>query len=119
MGFASGRGDGSAGGGYLFLRQVAHIGLAFFDKLYGVFIQGLEIIRSIVFSIPVEAQPFHVFLDGIDIFGVFLGGVGVVETQVAFAAVFFGQPEVQANGFGMAYMKITVGVRAENGCVPW
>ena len=56
-----------------------------------------------------------IFLDGIYIFGVFLGGVGVVVAEIGFAAVLLRQAEVQANTFGVAQVKVSVGLRREAG----
>jgi hypothetical protein len=46
---------------------------------------------------PAADEPVHVLLDGIDVFDVLLGGVGVVHAQVADAAEFAGDAEVQAD----------------------
>ena len=62
-----------------------------------------------------EAQPFDVFFDGIDVFVVFFFRVGVVETQVAQAVVNISQTEVQADGFGVADVQVTVRLRREAG----
>jgi len=94
--------------------QVADIGLAFFDEFYSPIIHLLKIIGSEIETVfPVPSQPADVFNDGIDIFLVFLGGIGVVKTQVAFAAKFLGNAEVQTNTFGMADVEIAVGFRRE------
>ncbi len=51
----------------------------------------------------------NVLLDGIDIFHVFAGGIGVVKAQVADAPrVLGGDAEVKADGFGVPDMKVTV-----------
>ena len=64
---------------------------------------------------PIEAKPAHVALDGVDIFLFFLGRVGVVETQIAVAAEFLGDAEIQADRFGMADMQIAVRLRRKAG----
>jgi hypothetical protein len=57
-------------------------------------VQLVEILRGIAhFAGPVEAQPFDVALDGVDVFLVFLGRVGVVETQVRDAAELLARPK--------------------------
>src|ERR1700681_3959995 len=38
---------------------------------------------------PIAAEPVGVFDDGIDVLGFFFGRIGVVKSQVAFAAEFF------------------------------
>ena len=57
---------------------------------------------------PVEAEPAHVALDGVDIFLLFLGRVGVIETQIAMAAELLRHAEVEADRLGVADMQIAV-----------
>jgi hypothetical protein len=57
---------------------------------------------------PVIAQPADVFLDGVDIFLLFLDRIGVVEAQVAAAAEFLGDAEVQPDRLGVADMQVAV-----------
>ena len=64
---------------------------------------------------PIEAEPAHVGLDGVDIFLLFLGRIGVVETQIAMAAEFLGDAEIQRDRLGVADMQITVRLRREAG----
>ena len=64
---------------------------------------------------PIEAEPMDVMLDGVDEFLLFLGRVGVVEAQVALAAEFLGDAEVQANGLGVADVEIAVRLRRKPG----
>ena len=56
--------------------------------------------------------------DGIDIFDLFLGRVGVVHPQVADAAEFARDAEVEADRFGMADVEIAVRLRRETGVDP-
>ena len=56
-----------------------------------------------------------VTLDGLDILGVFLGGVGIVKAQVAQTAVLFGGAEVDGQGLAVADVQITVGFRRKTG----
>src|SRR5258706_404112 len=60
---------------------------------------------------PVEAKPAHVALDGIDIFLLFLGRVGVVEAQIAAAAELLGDAEIQTDRLGVADMEVAVRLR--------
>jgi len=62
---------------------------------------------------PLEAQPLHRLEDGVDIFLLFLLGVGVVEAHVADAAVGLGEAEVQADRLGVAVVKVAVGLGRE------
>ncbi|MNH08227.1 hypothetical protein D3C79_676360 [compost metagenome] len=96
--------------------QVADIGLATLDQFNGPVVQLAEIVRGIAHVAgPVEAQPLDVALDRVDVFLVFLGRVGVVESQVTDAAEFLGQAEVHADRLGVADVQVTVGLRRETG----
>ncbi len=57
---------------------------------------------------PVEAEPAHVGLDGVDIFLLFLHRIGVVEAQVAAPAEFLRDAEIQADRLGVADMEVAV-----------
>ena len=58
----------------------------------------------------------HIFLNGIDVFHVFLNRIRVVKAQIAFAAEFLCKTEVDADGFGMADMQIAVGFGRKRVC---
>ena len=68
----------------------------------------LEVIRSVVFVTPLVAKPLDILFDGIDVLHVLLGGVGVVEAQVAHAAMLRGDAEVEADGLGVADVEVAV-----------
>ena len=53
--------------------------------------------------------------DGIHVFGIFLHRIGIVEAQVAQPAVLLRQPEVDADGLGVADVQIAVRLRREPG----
>ncbi len=53
--------------------------------------------------------------DGIDKFLVFFGRVGIVKTQMASSLIVFRQTEIQADGFGMPDMQVTIGFWRETG----
>src|SRR5690606_20096320 len=57
---------------------------------------------------PVEAQPAHVPLDRFDELLLLLQGIGVVEAQIAAAAEFLGDSEVQADRLGVSDVQIAV-----------
>ena len=60
--------------------QIADVGLSQPDQLFSVFIKLGEIIRRIKHAVaPVEAKPLDVFLNGVDVFDVFLAGVRIIE----------------------------------------
>src|SRR5262249_19825356 len=62
-------------------------------------------------GVPGEAEPADVFLDRVDVLDVFLGRIGVVETQVAGAAVLLRDAEVEADRLGMADVQVAVRFR--------
>ena len=90
--------------------QIADVGLALLDEQHGPVVELLEIIGGVEQAVPLEAEPLHVLHDRIDVLGLFLGGVGVVEAQVALAAVLEGGAEVEADRLGMADVQIAVGL---------
>src|SRR5690606_2524025 len=99
----------------LFRRQIADVRLAGLDQVNGPLVQLLEVIGSVMLLGPLKAQPAHILPDGIDVLLIFLGRVGVIETQVALAAELLGQAEVQTDRLGMADMQVAVGLRREAG----
>ena len=106
---------GAAVGPHFFEGLVVHVGQAALDELLGPFVELVEIVGSVALLRPLEAQPFDVFLDGIDILHVFLGRIGVVVAEIRLAAVFLGKAEIDTQALGMAQMKIAVGLRREAG----
>ena len=65
---AAGLGQRAAPGAHLLRREVVDVGIALADQLLGPFVQLLEVIRSEVQVLaPVEAEPAHVILDGLDV----------------------------------------------------
>ena len=100
----------------LVLALVVDIGLAGADQVLGPAIEPLEIVGGVIEVLaPIEAEPAHVALDGVDIFLLFLGRVGVVETQMAAAAEFLRDAEIQADRLGVADMQIAVRLRRKAG----
>ena len=99
----------------LVLGLVVHIRKTPLDKVFGPLIELVEIITGIQFLVPLEAQPLDVFLDGIHIFRVFLGGIGIVVAEVGFAAVFLCEAEIEADALGMSQVQIAVGFRGKTG----
>ena len=96
--------------------QIVDVGLAGLDQLHGPVVQLVEVLRGIAhFTGPFETQPLHVAFDGVDVFLVFLGRVGVVETQVRDAAEFLGQAEVHTDRLGVTDVQVAVGLRRETG----
>jgi hypothetical protein len=109
-------GQGAAGETHLLLRLVVDIGLAGADQVLTPRTKLLEIVRRVIEMLaPIEAEPAHVTLDGIDIFLRLLGRVGVVVAQVAVAAELLSHAEIEADRLGMADMEIAVRLRRKAG----
>src|SRR5829696_2897560 len=64
---------------------------------------------------PIEAEPAHVALDRVDIGLLLLNRIGVVETQMATATEFLGDPEVEADRLSVTDMQIPVRLRRKPG----
>ena len=93
-------------------RLIVHIRFAGFDQLDGPCIHAVEIIGSVIqVRFPIETQPAYAVLDGVDIFLLLLRRVRVVEPQIACAAEFPGDPEIDADRLGVADVQIAVGLR--------
>ena len=92
----------------LLLRLVVDVGQPLLDEDDGPLVELVEVVRCIALQRPVEAEPVDVALDRIDILDVLLDGVRVVEAQVALAAVFLGQTEVDADALGVADVQVAV-----------
>ncbi len=109
-------GQGAARRAHLVLRLVVDIGLAGADQVFGPLVKLLEIIRRMIEMLaPIEAEPAHVGLDGVDIFLLLLGRVGVVEAQIAMAGEFLGDAEIEADRLGVADMQVAVRLRRKPG----
>ena len=88
---------------------IVYIGLAVFNELYSKFVQLLKVVGSIEHPlIPAKAQPFYILLDGIHILHIFLDRICVIKAEIAQAVVLLCQAEIQADGLGMANMKIAI-----------
>ena len=109
-------GERAAVGPHLVGGQAVHIGQAVLDEVHGVAVERLEIVGGVArLTAPVEAQPADVLLDGVHVLDVFLRGIGVVEAEVARAAEFGGDAEVQADRLGMADVQVAVRLGREAG----
>src|SRR5262245_22383788 len=108
---ASGLGQRPTVPSHLLLRLVVDIGLAAADQVLGPGVELLEIVRGMVeMRPPIETEPTHIAFDGIDIFLLLLGGIGVVEAQVTAAAEFLRDAEIEADCLRVANMQIAVGL---------
>ena len=116
-GFLAGHVHVAALGAYFLHRLFVHVGQSLVDEGDGAFVKEIEHVAGKKEIVPpVEAQPADVFLDAVHIFLVFLAGVGVVKAQVAARArKFLGDTEIEADGFGMSDMEVTIGFRRKAG----
>ena len=107
----TGLGKSSAVFSYFVCGEVVNIRLTVLNKLYRTFIDKIKIARRIKALVPFEAEPLYILFYGVYVFGVLFLGICVVETQIAYSAVFLSRTEVYANCLCVAYMQITVGLR--------
>ena len=105
------RGDGAAPFANLLLRLRIDVRLVVGHQAFGDLVELLEIVRRVVFRVPLKAQPLHVALDRLHVLHIFRGGIGVVKTQIAGAAVLLRDAEVQADRFGVTHVQEPVGLR--------
>ena len=107
---------------HLLVGLVVDIGLARFDQDLGPFVEALEIVRGVEEVVaPVEAEPAHVALYGIDIFLLLLRRIGVVEAEIAVSAELGRDAEIEADRLGVTNVEIAVRLRREardDGLVP-
>ncbi len=115
----AGLGEGAAVLADLVGGEVVNVGLAGLDKAGRPRIQLLEVVGGEVQVLaPVEPQPAHVGLDGVDVLLLFFHRVGVVEAQVAAAVELGGDAEVEADRLGVADVEVAVRLRREPGDDP-
>ena len=94
----------------LFRAQVAHKGLAGPDELNCPLIELVEVVGGVKDPIfPIKTQPANIVDNGINVLGFFLGGIRIVKAQIGLAAKLRGQAKVQADGFSMSNVEITIG----------
>ena len=97
-------------------REVVHVGLAGPDQVDGPRVELLEVVGRVVEVLaPVEPEPAHVRLDGVDVLLLFLRGVRVVEAQVAAAAELARNAEVEADRLRVADVQVAVRLGREAG----
>ena len=109
-------GQRAAARAHLLRALVVDIGLAGADQVLGPVVELLEIVRGVEEVVaPVEAEPAHVALDGVDVLLLLLHRVGVVEAQVAAPAELLGDAEIQADRLGVADMQVAVRLRRKAG----
>ena len=115
----AGLGEGAAVLANLVGGEVVDVGFAGLDELQGPLVELAEVVGGVAEAFPVEAEPAHVFLDGVDVLLLFLFGIGVVEAQVGLAAELVGEAEVEADGLGVADVEVAVGLGRKAGLDDW
>ena len=109
-------GRGAARGAHLFGGHIADVGFPLFDQIDRVIVHLLEVVaRETEPVLPVGAEPADVGQDRLDIFGLLLRGIGVVEAEVEQAVVFGRHGVVQADRLRMPDVEIAVRFRGEPG----
>ena len=104
-------GEYSEGDGELMTFAV-NKGFALFNEVYCKIIELLKIVRGKKqLAFKIKAEPLDVFLDRLDVLGLLFERVGVVEAQVALAAVGLGQAEVETDALGVPDVQVAVGLR--------
>ncbi len=112
----SGFGQGAAVFADLVGRQVVDVGPPVLDQLHRPVVELLEVVGGVVEVLPpVEAEPADVAYDRLDVFRLFLGGIGVIEAQVAAAAVLQGDGEIETDRLGVADVQVAVRLGREAG----
>ena len=101
---------------HLLAGQVIHIGFAFLNELFGVFIALFKVIAAVKnAAVGGGTQPFQIFQDALHILVAFAGGVGIVKAQVKLTAIGFGGHVVDVNGLGGTNVQVAVRLRRKTG----
>ena len=108
---AAGLGERAAVLADLVGREIVHVGLAGADEMDGPGVELLEVVRRVEEVLaPVEAEPAHVRLDGVDVRLLLPFRIGVVETEVAAAAELARDAEIEADRLRMPDVQVAVGL---------
>ncbi len=92
-------------------RRALHVGQVMLDEPLGKGIKLVVVVRCVIaMNPPIEAEPAHGIGDRRLELDVLLGGIGVVETEVAAPAVLGGEAEIQDDRLGVPIMQIAVGL---------
>ncbi|CCX42310.1 uncharacterized protein BN454_00172 [Clostridium sp. CAG:1024] len=111
----TGLGQRAAVFAHLVFREVVHIGEPLLDELDGKLVAPIKVGGTEAELIPMEAQPFDVVLDRIDVLDVLLGRVRIVKAQIAASAILFRHAKVDAQRLCVADVQIAVRLGREAG----
>src|SRR5260370_514762 len=92
----------------LFRRQIVNVSLSILDQFDRPLVELIEIIGSIKKPIPLKPKPVDVDHDRLNVLGLFLLGIGVIEAKIGMSPKFVGQSEIDANRLGMTNVQIAV-----------
>ena len=119
----AGRAEVAAVRAHLLRRLLVDVGVAGLDQIFGRAVHEVEVVagevfvrllharaRRVVGKVVVPAEPAHGVADAVDVFLLFFFRVGVVKAQMAHAAVFLGQAEVEPDALGVADVQVAVGL---------
>jgi hypothetical protein len=93
--------------------EVVDVSFTGLDEFDGPGVELGKVVGGEAEALPVEAKPVDVVRLGVDILLLFFYGVGVVEAQVGFSAELVSESEVEADGLGVADVKVAVGLRGK------
>jgi hypothetical protein len=108
--------DGSAIRADLFFRLRVDVRLSTLHEVFRDLVQRLEVVARVELGVPLEAKPFDVALDGLDVLDVFGERVRVVEAQIAATAELLRDAEVQTHGLHVADVREAVWLGREARC---
>ena len=108
-------GQGSARFADLVSGLVIHISFPFLNQQRRHDCTSLQNNRTRTALFPIESEPLHVLLNGVNILNVFLHRVRIIEPQVRPSAEFIGQCEIDPYGLGMSNMQVAVRLRRKAG----
>jgi len=106
--------QGAAHDAHLVGGEAVDVGMAAPHQLLRKLVEEVEVVRRGGTRWASTRSPAtHRVADRIDVLGLLLGRVGVVEAQVAGAAVLVGQAEVEADRLGVTVVQVAVGLRGK------
>ena len=113
--FPPGFGEGAAGPPDFLPVEFADVGTPLIDQGERPLEELLEVIGGEALPVPLEPEPADVRADRLDELVALALRIGVVEAQVAAPAELGGDPEVQADRFGVPEVEVAVGLGGEPG----
>jgi len=87
---------------------IIDVGQPLFDQFHGPFIQQTKIVGSVGYLHPLDPEPACIIHNRLDEFGLFLGRVGIVETQDQLSVVLLRDQIIDHEGFDVSDVQIAV-----------